>query len=161
MSSRITFCFLFIIAIFPLAFRTKAQCKGYAKENCFPKLAPFTLDGQVSSAILLAGNKIQTEMILYSDQNYRVLVCAQGVLGKVSFKMLDMDKNIIFNSKENGDTDHWDFNLQSTQQVIIEVEAPSVNSPDGYVPRGCVALIVGFKEKSKFLKMFTPRSQAK
>ena len=91
-------------------------------------------------------------MTLYSGQNYRMLIARQEVLGKVHFSVRDIEGNIIFSSKENGDIDHWDFNLELTQQVIVEIEAPSVSTDNGFIPRGCVALLVGFKKQSKFLR---------
>lgn len=124
---------------------TDAQCKMYAKKNCLPGISPFTHNGQLNSATLVSGQKVQLEMTFYSGQNYRILVCAQEVLGKVSFRLLDTEKNIVFDSKDNNSSDHWDFNLKSTQQLFVEVEVPKSDSPNGIVPSGCVALLVGFK----------------
>lgn len=122
-----------------------AQCKMFAKKNCMPNVSPYTHNGQLNSATLVAGQKVQLEMTFYSGQNYRVLVCAQEVLGKVSFRLLDVDKNVVFSSKENNNPDHWDFNLKSTQQLFVEVEVPKADNPNGIIPSGCVALLVGFK----------------
>jgi hypothetical protein len=122
-----------------------SQCKGFAKKTCLPKVAPYTHNGQLNSANLLSGQKVQLEMTFYSGQNYRLLVCAQEALGKVDFKLLDSDKNVIFSSKDNGSPDHWDFNLKSTQQLFIEVDVPKIDAPNGITPSGCVALLVGFK----------------
>lgn len=143
MKLKTFFCLIFSLAVLPVA--VYSQCKGFAKKNCLPKVAPFTHNGQLNSTTLIAGQKVQLEMTFYSGQNYRILVCAQEVLGKVDFKLLDADKNVVFNSKDNGSPDHWDFNLKSTQQLFIEVDVPEMDAPNGITPSGCVALLVGFK----------------
>src|SRR4026207_554633 len=105
-----SFAFSLLAAIIPVG--ADAQCKAYAKKSCLPKVSPFTHNGQLNSATLVAGQKVQLEMTFYSGQNYRILVCAQDVLGKVDFRLLDTDKNVVFNSRDNNSPDHWDFNLK-------------------------------------------------
>jgi hypothetical protein len=134
----------FALAFAVMTVVTNAQCKVYAKKNCLPRVAPFTHNGQLNSATLIAGQKVQLEMTFYSGQNYRILVCAQDVLGKIDFRLLDTDKNVVFDSRDNNSPDHWDFNLKSTQQLFVEVEVPKSDSPNGIVPSGCVALLVFF-----------------
>lgn len=147
MNFRITFCLSFLMAFFFHASLTQAQCKAFAKETCLPLMAPFTHNGQLNSVTLTAGHSVQLEMTFYKGQNYRILVCAQEVLGKVTFKVFDADKNLVYSSKEKAGADYWDFNLKSTQQLFIEVAAAlppgtSNNNP----PSGCVTLLVGFEE---------------
>lgn len=142
---KIGLSFALALSVVLLPVVTSAQCKAYAKKSCLPKVAPFTHNGQLNSATLVSGQKVQLEMTFYSGQNYRVLVCAQDVLGKVDFRLLDTDKNIVFDSRENNSPEYWDFNLKSTQQLFVEVEVPKADSPNGIVPSGCVALLVGFK----------------
>lgn len=139
----VPFAFSLLTVLLPVV--SNGQCKGYAKKSCLPKVAPFTHNGQLNSATLVAGQKVQLEMTFYSGQNYRIVVCAQDVLGKVDFRLLDADKNVVFDSHENNSPDHWDFNLKSTQQLFVEVSVPKSDAPNGIVSNGCVALLVGFK----------------
>ena len=149
MTCRIVLIFSFI---FYIGFYTNAQCHKYAKENALSKLSPFTPGGPPNCGMLNAGGKMRFEVTLYSGQNYRVLPAAQEVLGNVSFNLRDVEGNIIFSSKANGNAEYWDFDLESTQLIIMEVEALAVKASDEYVPRGCVALLVGFKKQSKSRK---------
>lgn len=133
---------LFVTAL-PLT--TQAQCKSYYKKSCVPLLAPFTHNGQANSAILTAGQTAEMQMTFYSNQEYRIMVCAQEVLGKVWFRLLDSDKEEVFNSKSYNHLRSWDFKMAVTQQLTIEINIPPSDSPNSIVPSGCVALLVGFK----------------
>ena len=122
-----------------------AQCKGFVKKQ-IPKLAPFIHNGQVNSSVLLSGDQAELTLTFYSGQTYRLLVSSQEVLGDVYFVMRDASKKQLFSSKEQGKFDFWDFSVESTQQMTIEVIVPNVDTPSGLVPSGCVSILVGFKQ---------------
>ena len=142
---------VFALAIsFPLmAF---SQCKGFAKKKCLPELKPFIHNGQLNSTTLVEGESAELVMTFHAGQHYRVMICAQEALEHVSFKMMDMDREIVFNSADEGDARNWDFNVNATQQMIILVSVPKAGKHDAakltgtLVQSGCVALLVGFKD---------------
>ena len=133
---------LFILSAVPSL--VNAQCNAFTKKKCMPQLAPYIHNGQLNSTTLTPGETAELMMTFYSGQNYRVLVCAQEILGDVSFKILDSEKNQLFNSKDKG-AKFWDFNVKSTQQLIIEVIVPESNTPNAIVQSGCISVLVGFK----------------
>ena len=122
-----------------------AQCKGFVKKQ-IPKLAPFIHNGQVNSSVLLSGDQAELTLTFYSGQTYRIMVDAQEVLGDVYFIMKDAGNTQLFSSKDKGKFDSWDFSVESTQQMTINVVVPNVDSPTGLVPSGCVSILVGFKQ---------------
>ena len=124
---------------------TFAQCKGFVKKQ-IPKLAPFIHNGQVNSSVLLSGDQAELTLTFYSGQTYRIMVSNQEVLGDVYFVMKDAEKKQLFSSKDLGKSDFWDFSVESTQQMTIEVIVPNTDSPTGLVPSGCVSILVGFKQ---------------
>ena len=124
---------------------TFAQCKGFVKKQ-IPKLAPFIHNGQVNSSVLLSGDQAELTLTFYSGQTYRILVSNQEVLGDVYFIMKDADKKELFNSKTAGKSDFWDFSVESTQQMTVQVVVPNTDTPSGLVPSGCVSILVGFKQ---------------
>ena len=140
---------LFLVINLPLI--GYSQCKGFAKRKCIPKLSPFIHNGQLNSTTLMEGESAELMMTFHSGQNYRVLVCAQESLEKVDFKLMDMDRNVIFDSEDQKSTNYWDFDVNSTQRFIILVSAkkPGKHSSGQLagtlVQSGCVALLVGFK----------------
>lgn len=132
------------IALLPTA-GAFAQCKGFVKKQ-IPKLSPFIHNGQVNSSVLLSGDQAELTLTFYSGQTYRILVSNQESLGDVYFVMKDASKTQLFSSKDMGKSDYWDFSVESTQQMTLEVIVPNVDTPSGLVPSGCVSILVGFKQ---------------
>ena len=124
---------------------TFAQCKGFVKKQ-IPKLSPLIHNGQVNSSVLLSGDQAELTLTFYSGQTYRVLVSSQEVLGDVYFVMKDARKTQLFSSKDQGKFDYWDFSVESTQQITVQVIVPNIDTPSGLVPSGCVSILVGFKQ---------------
>ena len=135
--------FLFVLIVnAPIS--AMAQCAGFAKNKCLPKLVPYVNSGQMYNTTLLAGDHTELSMTFYAGQNYRILVCAQQDLGEVQFKLKDGNNNVLFNNKGYGN--FWDFKVQTTQELIIEAITPP-SAPDVSLDNsGCVAILVGFKQ---------------
>ena len=129
-----------------------SQCKGFAKKKCLPALKPFIHNGQLNSTTLMPGESAELVMTFHAGQQYRVMICAQSLLKNVTFKMMDMDREILFNSEDESDAKNWDFNVNATQQMIILVSVPKAGKHDAakltgsMSISGCVALLVGFKD---------------
>lgn len=132
------------LALLPFA-DASAQCKGFVKKQ-IPKLAPFIHNGQINSSVLLSGDHAELTLTFYSGQTYRIMVGTQETLGDVFFVLKDAGKTQIFSSKDQGKFDYWDFTVESTQQLTIEVMVPEADAPSGLVPSGCVSILVGFKQ---------------
>ncbi len=139
-------CSIFLI-IFSSSFSAYVPCKGFVKKVCLPRLSPFIPNGQTHTTTMHPGGSTKLAMTFYSGQNYRILICAEEILGQVQFKLRDAAGNILFNSKDRDDTDFWDFKVASTQQVTIEVNVPpDASTGNETVPSGCVSILVGFKK---------------
>lgn len=133
------------IIAFP-SFGAYAQCSAFIKKKCMPKIQPFTHNGQLNSTTLSSGQTTELNMTFYAGQAYRILVCSQEVLGDVTFKVTDMSKKVVFDSKDNNFPDFWDFKVKNTQQLIVHVDVPKSDSPSSILPSGCVSILVGFKK---------------
>lgn len=123
-----------------------AQCKSYAKRSCRPMLTPFIHNGMVNNAVLVPGDKAEMLLTFFSGQEYRLMVCAMPVLGNVSFRILDSDRNPIYESKKDPSKNYFDFKVASTQQLIVEITVPENKTAVDIVPEGCVTILVGFKK---------------
>lgn len=130
------------LLVFGGSISTFSQCQQYAKAKCMPQLKPYISSGQLYSTTLLANDKTELTMTFYSGQNYRVAVCAEKALGQTTFKLKDADNNVFFTNKGYGN--FWDFNVQSTQELTIEVNTPSGDANATLDKSGCVAILVGF-----------------
>ncbi len=137
---------LLILGILLISFESFSQCKGFTKKECVPLLKPFTYNGQLNMAVLNAGDVAELIVTFYKGQDYRLLVCSQDNLGKVEFRLLDSQRNVIFNNKDHDMVNYWDFHSNATQQLIIQVIVPSVEEDVAVTPTGCVSILIGFKE---------------
>ena len=138
-----------IVAISIVAFSTlaaNAQCSTFLKKKCMPKIQPFQLNGQVNTSTLSSGQKTSLNLTFYSGQDYRIVVCGQPQLGDLSFKVMDMNKKVVFDSRKNDSPDFWDFKVKNTQQFVVEVQVPESESTSSVLPSGCVSIMVGFKK---------------
>ncbi|MCK4662404.1 MAG: hypothetical protein KAT68_06040 [Bacteroidales bacterium] len=136
------FLILFILVSIPTI--GMSQCKGFTKKTCVPKIKPYIYNGQLNSALLNEGDVAELLLTFYGSQEYRLVVCCQDILGQVEFKLLDTERNVIFNNADHNYIDSWDFVSSSTQQLIVEVTIPESNSGGSTVVSGCVSILVGF-----------------
>ena len=144
--STFKIAFIALVMAAALPFGAAAQCKGFVKKACIPKVPPYTHNGQLNNAVMSAGEKAELQMTFYSGQEYRIVVCAQEVLGKVNFKVYDSSRNEIYDSQDGKDNSVWNFKVAATQQLTIEIETPALDSPHELGPSGGVSVLVGFKK---------------
>lgn len=123
-----------------------AQCKGFTKKECLPQIKPYVYNGQLNSAVLNEGDVAELLLTFYNDQDYRIYICSQEILGNVEFKLLDTDRNTLFFNKDHDYVKFWDFKSNSTQQLIVQVRVPLSEIKKEIVNSGCVSIIVGFKQ---------------
>jgi len=136
--------FLLLAFIFVFSIDGYAQCKGFTKKDCLPVLDPYIYNGQLNSALLNEGDVAELLLTFYGNQEYRLLICSQEILGNVEFNLLDKDRNLIFSNKDHNYTNMWDFTSTSTQQLIIEVVIPESTNEGGNIVSGCVSILMGF-----------------
>ena len=110
-------------------------------------LEPYIYNGQLNSAILNEGDIAELVLTFYGGQDYRIVVCAEETIGNVQFKLLDNERNNIFDNADQEFAEFWDFKCTSTQQIIVEVEVPESETIEEDVKNGCVSILVGFLSK--------------
>lgn len=122
------------------------QCKSFAKSFARPLMGDYIPNENFNSAKLMPGDEAETVLTFYAGQNYRLLVTNHPILEKVEFKVLDKDRNVIYDNMNHDMSDHFDFNVQSTQQLLVQISVPEKDAATSINPQGCVAIMVGFKE---------------
>ena len=135
------------IFVFALSGTADAQCKAFAKNKCLPELQNYTHDGNYHAAVLVEGEEAELYKTFYSDMEYRVAITGETNLPAVEFKVMDINKNVLYSNKEHNNATTWDFKLQSSQQLKILVKVSSFNKPGETPASGCVAIMFGFKVK--------------
>jgi hypothetical protein len=123
------------------------QCKAFAKNDCLPKLSPYTHDGNYHAAVLVEGEEAELYKTFYSDMEYRVAIVGESKLPNIEFRILDEDKNVLYSNKENNYAKTWDFKLENSKQLKLVVKVTPFNKPGDVPANGCVAIMFGFKVK--------------
>ena len=92
---------------------------------------------------------LDNEKISKELKNIRHLITglAESVFNNVQFRLLDRDRNVVFDSKDHEYTDSWDFSSTTTQQLIVEVTIPENEGITENILSGCVSILVGFMSK--------------
>lgn len=134
---------LFVFALFTVS--ASAQCNMFTKKKCIPQLAPFVHNGQLNSAQLGAGESAELQLTFYAGQEYRVLICGQEIFKDINFRLKDQNNKELFNT-EGKNEKYWDFKVNSTQQLTLEVKTAESDNKGGMVESGCVSVLVGFKK---------------
>ena len=136
---------LIILALFALPIVSQAQCKGFTRKKCMPLLAPYISNGQVNSVVMFEGDSASLKMTFYSEQSYRMIVCSQQIFdGGVYFKVRDSDKKLLYNSADNEMQTTWDFQVNTTQDLWVDVFAPQPEESSIEITNSaCVTLAVG------------------
>jgi hypothetical protein len=124
-----------------------AQCKLFAKNDCLPKLSPYTHDGNYHAAVLVEGEEAELYKTFYSDMEYRLAIVGESKLPNIEFKVMDENKNVIYSNKDNNYAQTWDFKLENSKQLKLVVKVTPFNKPGDTPASGCVAIMFGFKVK--------------
>ena len=139
------FSFILFISLLVPSLSHAQSCRSFTKKTCRPALENYIHNGQMNTAVLFPGDKADMMLTFYSGQKYRLLVCTQEQLGDVTFRVLDIDRNEVYNSKKK-DSNTFDFKVASTQQLIVEVTVPESKSTHDMDFQGCISILVGFTE---------------
>lgn len=126
-----------------------SQCKNFAKRICKLELEPYIHDGNYNAAILTEGEEAELYKTFYSDQQYRIAVCGSDALPPIQFRILDLERNVIYDNKEDDYKTIWDFTMESSQQMIISVKvlnSESGNTNNSELISGCVSIMFGIRE---------------
>ncbi|MBN1951594.1 MAG: hypothetical protein JW801_10350 [Bacteroidales bacterium] len=135
-----------LIVITFISFDASAQCKGFAKKMCKPELTPYIHDGNYHAALLLEGEEADLYKTFYSGQEYRLAVCGGAELPDIEFKVYDAAKNLLYDNTKDNNSRVWDFKMQSSQQLKIEIKVPVSPKPAEEPMEGCVSIMFGFKD---------------
>lgn len=138
--------YIVILSIFlAVPFESAAQCKNFAKKVCRLELSPYIHDGNYNAAILTEGEDAELFKTFYAGQEYRIAICGSESLPKVEFKVMDVDRKVLYTNAEKNYATYWDFKVEATQQLIIIVKVHGSESESAELSSGCVAIMFGLK----------------
>jgi hypothetical protein len=132
-----------------ISYNVSAQCKSFAKKVCKSELIPYIHDGNFNAAMLTEGEEADFYKTFYADQQYRLVICGTEALPPIEFKVIDANRNVLYNNKDHNLSKTWDFKLESSQQlrIVIKVSTNGQKKSEAEIQNGCVAIMIGFKDK--------------
>ena len=144
------FCFYFMVfwligilgAVQPL----HGQCSTFARGVVKPELAPFLHDGNLNATILAEGERIVLQKTVFDGLKYRIVVMGVPDLPSPRFKLKDGSGDILFDNIEYDYASKWDFDVQTTQNLFVEITVPEDDDPSADTG-GCVAVLFGIERE--------------
>lgn len=136
------YCPFLLIALFTVFCipESSAQCDTIAKICSENFTDEFLSDGQQYRALLIDDQTAEFHLTLYGGSTYRFSACSGLEDGNLIFRIYDSERNQLFSNNQHSLSPYWDFEINSTLNVIIET-----NLNEKKVNSGCAVLLVGFK----------------
>lgn len=136
---KIILSLLVVAAASPLAAQNMCEpiasrCEKHITTNYIP-------DGQFYRALLQGDEVAEFEMTLFGGGTYRVAACSGDSDGVLVFTVVDLEGNVLFSNKDEGNAPYWDLAVTST--IDVKVEATLDASKAG---SGCAVLLMGFRK---------------
>lgn len=101
----------------------------------------FISDGQVYRSLLVNDQIAEFHTTFYGDTKYRIAACSGTTDGNLIFRLFDDERNLIFTNEEYRTAPHWDFEVKSTLNCVIEAQLDPTS-----LSSGCAVLLIGFKQ---------------
>lgn len=117
----------------------KKEMKKPSKKD---KNAVFISDGQTYRAFLDEEQTAEFYTTFFKGSTYRIAATAGTKDKYVIFEVYDTSMNLIFSSADHGNTPYWDFKVENTLDIVIQVKL----DPDKK-SSGCGVMLIGFKQK--------------
>jgi len=139
--------YILILAIVTLLFvssNVQAQCKTFVKSN-LAQLGSYLHDGSYQAVMMSEGEEAEVYKTIFAGQQYRLLVCIDNVLPNVEIVVSDNRRNILFDSRKNGNTKIWDFKPNASQQIKVTIRIPK-SQKSGEIVFGCAGILFGLLE---------------
>jgi hypothetical protein len=129
-----------IIAASLIGLEANAQCNSFTKSKCAPKVKPYNNIEQMHSTTLLSNDKLKMNMTFYYGDEYRIVICADEKLGKLTMNLKDKNNKVVFTTSGYGSI-QWDFNVQATQELTLEVITAPAPKGEEVDRSGCVSVV--------------------
>ncbi len=140
-----------IVLIFCLGLigSVNGQCMGFAKDVGKEALGSYLHDGNYNATILEEGEKAELYKTFFSEQKYRVAISKVDELPDIHFRVLDRNGNVLFDNVKYDYQLVWDFEVASTQMLIIELNVLEHNKESEELVAGCVSVMFGIEPDKK------------
>lgn len=106
------------------------------------KKALFVSDGQTYRAFLNEDQAAEFQTTFFGGNTYRIAASAGTRENYVIFEVRDNQGNLIFTNADHKNEPYWDFKVESSLDVVINMRLDSNKKSSG-----CAVMLIGFKQK--------------
>ncbi|TLX78302.1 hypothetical protein E9993_01085 [Labilibacter sediminis] len=149
LNSRLSGILMFFAFLLTFSTCLNAQCLSFAKKIGKPKLENFVHDGNYNATILGAGETAELYKTFFANQKYRIALSKIESLPNIHFRLIDEDNNILFDNKNHGFVDVWDFQVESTQMLVIKLKVLDDYNDSNGDNKGCISVLFGIEKEKK------------
>lgn len=111
-----------------------AACQNFITQN-------YISDGQVYRSLLSGDDVAEFQSTLFGGNTYRIAVCSGISDSNLIFRLSDQERNVLFSNTDYDKEPYWDFYVENTMQVSIEVLLDNTRKDSG-----CAVVVIGFRK---------------
>lgn len=137
--------FIAILFFFAGSKTVDAQCKEFARNECKPLLEGYMHDGNYNGVVLNIDEDVELHKAFFSGQRYRLVVCKEDFLPTIHFKVLNSNFDVLYDNKEDGYSNRYDFQLEESENLIISMKFVNEGEEYDKSMNGCVVMLFGLK----------------
>lgn len=139
---RFLFSLVLTVFVWGISAPAEAQCAQFARGVVKPELAPFLHDGNLNATILGEGERMVLRKTVFDGMKYRLVVMGVPELPPIRYKLKDERGQVIFDNKKHDFASQWDFDIQTTQNVSVDIKVTQDDDQDTNTG-GCIAVLFG------------------
>lgn len=149
MKLLVSFRFLLVLfLLISISGRASGQCVSFARNIAKPLLREFIHDGNYNATYMEEGESAELYKTFFEDEEYRLVVSAVDSLPQLHIRLLDDQRNIVFDNANHDFVQVWDFTAETTGTMIVYVKIPQ-NEQGEQITGGCIAILFGVKSTGR------------
>jgi hypothetical protein len=143
---------LFSVALLsPALLAQKNDCKKFhLYADCNVNPGPrFKYDGQSRSNIIGVGDQLIYSLVLYEEQQYKIIFCTSDFFKPIHMKVIDaVTDEVIYDNKTDDYLNTLTLNIDKTKRMkfFVEILAKDMSEEDKLEYFGCIGMMVQYKK---------------
>ncbi len=137
-----------LVFLFSIMEGVSGQCVSFARNIAKPLLQEYIHDGNFNATYMEEGESAELYKTFFEDQEYRLVVAGVESLPQLHIRLLDDQRNIVFDNANHDFSQVWDFKAETTGTMIVYIKIPE-NEEGSQITGGCIAILFGVKSDGR------------
>lgn len=127
---------------------TQAQCLSFARNIAKPLLDPYIHDGNYNATYMEEGESAELYKTFFKGENYRLVVSGIDELPQIHIRLLDDQRNVMFDNLNHNFVNVWNFTAENTGTMIVHIKIPDAEENKKIIG-GCIAILFGVEAEGR------------